>query len=123
MSRSVSQSDTGAGDFLLIASGQTLYAPYLTDWREFKDHIRKAVREQPGWTNIVDGQRRGEVEGWCKLRDQEDAEAVYSMCGIFDNTARTVLIPLSRRLFQISRDTDSHLCNERAEFILSSMEV
>ncbi|KAF1951705.1 hypothetical protein CC80DRAFT_191953 [Byssothecium circinans] len=67
------------GDYLLCVSGQTQYAPYLADWRDFKDHIRKVVKEQPGWTNVWPTQgRRGEAQGWCKLKDREDAEAVYN---------------------------------------------
>ncbi|KAF2643308.1 hypothetical protein P280DRAFT_422042 [Massarina eburnea CBS 473.64] len=67
------------GDYLLCVSGHTRYAPYLADWRDFKDHIRKVVKEQPGWTTVwpVQG-RKGEVQGWCKLKDKDDADAVYN---------------------------------------------
>ncbi|PVH97920.1 hypothetical protein DM02DRAFT_63953 [Periconia macrospinosa] len=69
-----------SGDYLLVASGQTAYAPYLVGWQEFKDHIRKVVKEQPGWTHVThaQGQRKGEMQGWCRLRDREDADAVYN---------------------------------------------
>lgn len=67
------------GDYLLVASGQIRKAPYLADWKGFKDHIRKVVKEQPGWTNVYEGQARGEGQGWCRLKDKEDANAVYSL--------------------------------------------
>lgn len=67
------------GDYLLVASGQISKAPYLADWKVFKDHIRKVVKEQPGWTNVYQGQVRGEGQGWCKLKDKEDSNAVYSL--------------------------------------------
>lgn len=70
----------GDEDFLLVVSGTTRYAPYLTGWQEFKDHLRKVVKEQPGWADVYSsqGQRRGEMQGWCRLKDREDADAVYS---------------------------------------------
>ncbi|KAF9698744.1 hypothetical protein EKO04_003248 [Ascochyta lentis] len=69
----------GDGDFLLVVAGLTRFAPYLTGWQEFKDHIRKVVREQPGWVDVYasQSQRRGEMQGWCRLKDREDAEAAY----------------------------------------------
>lgn len=68
------------GDFLLVVAGLTRFAPYLTGWQEFKDHIRRVVREQPGWVDVYasQSQRRGEMQGWCRLKDREDAEAAYS---------------------------------------------
>ncbi|KNG44221.1 rna-binding domain-containing protein [Stemphylium lycopersici] len=76
---SYSGSFKGDEDFLLVVSGTTRYAPYLTGWQEFKDHLRKVVKEQPGWADVYSsqGQRRGEMQGWCRLRDREDADAVY----------------------------------------------
>jgi hypothetical protein len=70
----------GDGDYLLVVSGTTRYAPYLSGWQEFKDHLRKVVKEQPGWADVYSSQsqRRGEMQGWCRLRDREDADAVYS---------------------------------------------
>lgn len=78
---SYSGSFKGDEDFLLVVSGTTRYAPYLTGWQEFKDHLRKVVKEQPGWADVYSsqGQRRGEMQGWCRLRDREDADAVYSV--------------------------------------------
>jgi len=71
----------GDEDFLLVVSGTTRYAPYLTGWQEFKDHLRKVVKEQPGWADVYpsQGQRRGEMQGWCRLKDREDADAVYKV--------------------------------------------
>ncbi|KAG9189701.1 hypothetical protein G6011_06569 [Alternaria panax] len=71
----------GDEDFLLVVSGTTRYAPYLTGWQEFKDHLRKVVKEQPGWADVYSsqGQRRGEMQGWCRLKDREDANAVYKV--------------------------------------------
>ncbi|KAH6620482.1 hypothetical protein C7974DRAFT_415687 [Boeremia exigua] len=67
------------GDFLLVVAGLTRYAPYLTGWQEFKDHIRKVVKEQPGWVDVYasQSQRRGEMQGWCRLKDKQDADAAY----------------------------------------------
>jgi hypothetical protein len=72
----------GDDDFLLVISGTTRYAPYLTGWQEFKDHLRKVVKEQLGWAKVYlsQGQQRGEMQGWCRLKDREDADAVYSTC-------------------------------------------
>ncbi|KAF2132157.1 hypothetical protein P153DRAFT_185275 [Dothidotthia symphoricarpi CBS 119687] len=80
MSFSASWKD-GDGDFLLVVSGLTRYAPYLTGWQEFKDHIRKIVKEQPGWVDVYasQSQRRGEMQGWCRLKDREDADAAYNI--------------------------------------------
>ncbi|KAH7078208.1 hypothetical protein FB567DRAFT_502191 [Paraphoma chrysanthemicola] len=71
----------GDGDFLLVISGSTRYAPYLSGWQEFKDHIRKVVKEQPGWVDVYSSQsqRRGEMQGWARLRDMEDADAAYKI--------------------------------------------
>jgi hypothetical protein len=68
-------------DFLLVVSGTTRYAPYLTGWQQFKDHLRKIVKEQPGWADVYSsqGQRGGEMQGWCRLRDRKDADAVYGV--------------------------------------------
>jgi hypothetical protein len=73
----------GDGDFLLVVSGSTRSAPYLAGWQEFKDHIRKVVKEQPGWVDVYSSQsqHRGEVQGWARLRDREDADAAYSTSG------------------------------------------
>ena len=79
MSGPVTRKDAD-GDYLLVASGQIRKAPYLADWKAFKDHIRNVVKDQPGWTNVCEGSTRGEGQGWCRLRDQEDATAVYSSC-------------------------------------------
>jgi hypothetical protein len=70
------------GDFLLVISGTTRHAPFLAGWHEFKDHIRKVVKEQPGWADVYasQSQRRGEMQGWARLKLREDADATYSMC-------------------------------------------
>ncbi|KAL6712446.1 hypothetical protein ACN47E_000323 [Coniothyrium glycines] len=67
------------GDYLLVVCGQTRYAPYLAGWQEFKDYLRKVVKEQPGWADVYpsSSQKRGEMQGWCRLRDLEDADAAY----------------------------------------------
>lgn len=71
----------GDGDFLLVVSGSKRHAPYLSGWQEFKDHLRKVVKDQPGWVEVFPSQnkRRDEMQGWCRLKDREDADAVYSM--------------------------------------------
>ena len=55
MSYTVSRKE-GDEDFLLVVSGTTRYAPYLTGWQEFKDHLRKVVKEQPGWADVYSSQ-------------------------------------------------------------------
>jgi hypothetical protein len=75
-----SRKEGGQHNYLLIASGPKGYAPYLGGWQEFKDFVRKYVKGQPSWTNVLPGQRRGDVEGWTTMKDKEDAENVYSMC-------------------------------------------
>jgi hypothetical protein len=81
------------GDFLLVISGLTRFAPYLTGWQHFKDHIRKVVKEQPGWVDVYSSQsqRRGEMQGWARMRDVEDADAAYS-------TSRTAILACTSRL-------------------------
>ncbi|EUC34993.1 hypothetical protein COCCADRAFT_3734 [Bipolaris zeicola 26-R-13] len=71
----------GDGDYLLVVSGVMRYAPYLAGWQEFKDHLRKVVKEQPGWADVYSsqGHRRGEMQGWCRLKDREDADAVFKV--------------------------------------------
>jgi hypothetical protein len=71
----------GDGGFLLVIWGSTRHASYLTGWQEFKDHIRKVVKEQPGWVEVYASrsQKRGEMQVWTRLRDKEDADAAYSM--------------------------------------------
>src|SRR5690349_17016209 len=78
----------GDGDFLLVVSGPTRYAPYLAGWKEFKDHLRRLVREQPGWVDVFSNQsqRRGEKQGWCRLRDRTDADSAYSMYQMTSST-------------------------------------
>jgi hypothetical protein len=70
----------GGGDFLLIISGSKRNAPYLAGWQEFKDHMRGIVKEQPGWADVFQSQRPGEMQGWARLRGREDADAAYSKC-------------------------------------------
>ncbi|KAF2877005.1 hypothetical protein BDV95DRAFT_480615 [Massariosphaeria phaeospora] len=66
-----------SGDFMLIASGPTRHAPFLAGWQEYKDHLRKYMRRQPGWTDVYSGPRKGEMQGWCRLSDRDEAELVY----------------------------------------------
>jgi len=66
----------GDGEFILVVSGTTRHAPYLTRWQEFKDHLRNVVEEQPGWVDVYPIQ--GEMQGWCHLKNRKDADAVYS---------------------------------------------
>lgn len=66
------------GNYLLVAAGSTRRAPYLIGWREFKDHIRECVKEQPGWVEVRTGLHRGEMEAWSRLKDVEDAESAWS---------------------------------------------
>jgi hypothetical protein len=74
-------SKTGDGDFMLVVSGSIRNAPYLSGWQEFKDHIRKVVKKQPGWVEVCSSQSQcgGEVQGRATLRDRKDADAAYGM--------------------------------------------
>jgi hypothetical protein len=80
MSNAISRKDAD-GDFLLVISGLTRFAPYLAGWQQFKDHIRKVVKEQPGWVEVYSSQsqRRGEMQGWARMKDIEDSDTAYSM--------------------------------------------
>ena len=71
------------GDFLLVVSGSSRHAPYMAEWQAFKDHIRKVVKEQPGWVDSYSSQtqRRGEMQIWARLKYREDADAAYSTYG------------------------------------------
>lgn len=62
---------------MLITSGLSDKAPFLAGWQEFKDHLRKIVEHQPGWTEVKAGPGRGEMQGWCRLERKPDAEATY----------------------------------------------
>lgn len=66
-------------NFMLIASGSRQYAPFLVGWQDFKDNLRKIVAKQPGWTNVSEGPREGEMQGWVRLDRKDDAEAAYGM--------------------------------------------
>ncbi|OAL56955.1 hypothetical protein IQ07DRAFT_23494 [Pyrenochaeta sp. DS3sAY3a] len=78
---STGSSKEGAGNFLLVVSGVIQFAPYLRGWQEYKDHLRRIVREQPGWVDVYpsQSQRRGEMQGWARLRDREDADLAYGV--------------------------------------------
>jgi hypothetical protein len=65
-------------NYLLVASGSAQNVSFLAGWQEFKDYVRNYVKGQPSWTNVLPGQRRGEVEGWTTMKDYEDAVNVYS---------------------------------------------
>lgn len=73
------------GDYLLVISGTTRHAPFLAGWRNFKDHIRNVVKEQPGWADVYPSQshRRGEMQGWARLKLPEDTDSTYSMRSSF----------------------------------------
>lgn len=68
------------GEFLLVIAGSIRFAPYLTGWRRFKDHIREIVEGQPGWVDVYasQSQRREEMQGWARLKSVGDADAAYS---------------------------------------------
>ena len=82
------------GDFLLVVSGSTQIAPFLSDWQALKDHLRNVVSEQPGWVEIHpnQNQRGGEMQGWCRLKTSDDADAVYSNPPSVSTAPRTRLI-------------------------------
>jgi hypothetical protein len=67
-------------DYLLIVTGPRNYCSFLTDWQAFKDNLRGIVDDQPGWTEVMSGPGRGQMQGWCKLNKRKDADAAYGMC-------------------------------------------
>jgi len=70
---------SGSEDYMLIASGPSQYAPFLRAWKDFKDNIRRVIKNQPGWAEVKGGQRRGDMQAWCRLEGRDDAEAAYSI--------------------------------------------
>ncbi|KAF2461237.1 hypothetical protein BDY21DRAFT_81485 [Lineolata rhizophorae] len=55
--------------------------PQGLTWQEFKDHVRKKIHFQPGWTT-VDKHQSGKVFGTTVLKTEEDAEIAYDyLCG------------------------------------------
>jgi hypothetical protein len=72
-----SSSGLGTENFMLIVSGPTQYASFLSGWQEFKDHIRRIVNYQPGWAEVMPGPAKGEMQGWCRLEKKADADAAY----------------------------------------------
>jgi hypothetical protein len=54
---------------------------YPGSWKEGDGDYLLVVKEQPGWADVYSsqGHRRGEMQGWCRLKDREDADAVFSM--------------------------------------------
>ncbi|KAF2476391.1 uncharacterized protein BDR25DRAFT_375311 [Lindgomyces ingoldianus] len=64
-------------NYMLIASGPSHYAPFLSGWQEFKDHIRRIVDHQPGWAEVMPGPRKGEMQGFVRLEKRVDADAAY----------------------------------------------
>ncbi|KAF2691803.1 hypothetical protein K458DRAFT_473500 [Lentithecium fluviatile CBS 122367] len=78
MSMSKFKQGVSDGDYLVIASGQPRYVSYLASWEAFKDHVRTFLKGQPGWTDLIQDRQKGEVQGWCRLKDTEDAESVYN---------------------------------------------
>lgn len=66
-------------DYMLIAAGPVNYAPFLAGWQEFKDNLRRIVEYQPGWTEVMSGPAKGQMQGWCRLERKNDAEAAYGM--------------------------------------------
>ncbi|USP73993.1 hypothetical protein yc1106_01267 [Curvularia clavata] len=103
----------GDGDFLLVVSGATRYAQYLAGWQEFKDHLRKVVKQQPGWAEVYSsqGHRRGEMQGWCRIGNREDADAASKVYYL----AKGILV----HVWETSRKSDDYRlirCNCSAVF-------
>lgn len=65
--------------FMLIVSGPTRNAPFLQSWTDFKDNLRKFVKNQPGWVEVMPGGQRGDMQGWARIETKDDAEIAYSM--------------------------------------------
>ncbi|KAF2709573.1 hypothetical protein K504DRAFT_378842 [Pleomassaria siparia CBS 279.74] len=86
---------SGTEDYMLIVSGSSQYAPFLKAWKDFKDSIRRIIKDQPGWAEVKPSQRRGEMQAWCSLKGRDDAEAAYN----YYTQARGVLV----HLFKTSR--------------------
>jgi len=66
-------------DFLLVVAGSIRFAPFLSSWQEFRDHVRKVVIERPGWVDVYSSlSTAAGMQGWCRLRSKDDADAAYS---------------------------------------------
>ncbi|ORX98315.1 hypothetical protein BCR34DRAFT_496205 [Clohesyomyces aquaticus] len=96
----LSSSETGAENYMLIVSGPSQYTPFLSGWQEFKDHIRRIVNYQPGWAEVMPGPGKGEMQGWCRLEKQADADAAYDHYTI----SRRLLV----HLFRTSRTSSDY---------------
>jgi hypothetical protein len=95
---------SGSEDYMLIASGPSQYTPSLRAWKDFKDNLRSIIKDQPGWTNVKPGQRRGDMEAWCRLDGRGDAEAAYSMQNLLEMILDTAYFA-SRLLYPGQRST------------------
>lgn len=76
MSFATQRRDEGS-DLRLLVVGS---APYLSDWKQFKDYIRQVVEDQPGWVKVHEtgSQNKHERRVSCDLKGKRDAEAVFS---------------------------------------------
>lgn len=113
---------SGTEDYILIASGPSQDAPFLREWKDFKDNLRSIIKNQPGWTNVKPGQRRGDREAWCRLDGIGDAEAAYSMQSLLA-TILDIANFASRLLYPGQRNISSYLRNIPKQWRLSTHEV
>ncbi|EUC26811.1 hypothetical protein COCCADRAFT_43105, partial [Bipolaris zeicola 26-R-13] len=65
------------GKYLLVLSGSVEYAPFLHNWKTFKDSVRK-IAKNPGWTDVSTTSQRGIRRAWCNLSIEDKAKAAYS---------------------------------------------
>jgi hypothetical protein len=70
--------ETRIENYLLVMSGSIQSAPFLSCWKDLKDHIRKNVR-RPGHTQVSSASEAGIHRGWCNFRRKDDAKAAYGM--------------------------------------------
>ncbi|KAF2844904.1 hypothetical protein T440DRAFT_546822 [Plenodomus tracheiphilus IPT5] len=79
------------------------FACLLSSRQYFKDHLRTLVKDHPGWVNVFPGQSQSQKQGWCRLRDKEDADAVfqkYKRSGILVHVWKTCHSNESRHLMK-----------------------
>ncbi|KAF2022133.1 hypothetical protein BU24DRAFT_363190 [Aaosphaeria arxii CBS 175.79] len=91
---------TGSENYMVIASGLINNAPFLADWQQFKDFLRRIVEYQPGWTEVLQGPRKGEKQGWCRIDRRDDAETAYEEFA----SKRGILV----HLFKTSRTNEEY---------------
>jgi hypothetical protein len=88
--RKMPSTDARIGNYLLVMSGSIQSAPFLSCWKDLKDHIRKHIR-RPGHTYVSSASEAGIHRGWCNFRREDDAKAAYGMRLLVSTTRKAVI--------------------------------